>query len=353
MYIKGYNFYLFIISSMLSSFVVIVFLILCIMLYTLSDRRIIAFVQRRKGPFKFGWFGFFQPICDGLKLIFKEKISIIGISNLFLFKISPIIFLTLSLMGWAFIPFSYTIIFSNTNFSLWLIFIISSINTYSIIIAGWASNSKYAFLGCLRSISQLLAYEIAMMLVVIPIIICSGSLNFTDIVLKQEYIFFIFPLSPIAFIFFISIIAETNRSPFDLAEAESELVAGYNTEYSSMLFALFFLGEYNSMILMSSVWVLLFFGGWLPIFNSLSFISLNLMFFIKVIFICFLFSFIRANLPRYRFDQLLSIGWKLFLPISGLYFYLTLIIIIYYNCIIINFLNLNNFNILNYFIYSF
>lgn len=331
----------FLISSILSSFIVIVFLIICIMLFTLSDRRVIAFVQRRKGPFRFGWFGFFQPICDGLKLILKDKISVIGNSNLFLFKSSPIIFLTLSLTSWAFVPFSYTIIFTNTNLSLWFIFILSSINAYAIIIAGWSSNSKYAFLGCLRSVSQLLAYEIAIMLTTIPVVICSGSLNFIDIILKQEYIFFLFPFSPAAFIFFVSIIAETNRSPFDLAEAESELVAGYNTEYSSMLFALFFLGEYNSMILMSSVWVMLFFGGWLPVFNSLYFLSANLVFFIKIIFICFLFSFIRANLPRYRFDQLLSIGWKLLLPISGLYAYLTAVLILFFNCSIINFLALN------------
>jgi NADH-quinone oxidoreductase subunit H len=284
---------------------------------TLMERKVIGAMQLRKGPNVVGPFGLLQPLADGLKLMLKEVI-IPHKANKILFLLAPIITFVLALIGWAVIPFSETFVIADINVGVAYLLATSSLGVYGIIIAGWASNSKYAFLGAIRSSAQMISYEVSIGLIIISVILCSGSLNLSEIVLSQKDGWYFWSMFPMFVLFFISALAETNRHPFDLPEAESELVAGYNVEYSSMPFAMFFLGEYANMILISSFTAILFLGGWLPpidneFFNSIpGFIWLIL----KIVAILFCFIWVRATLPRYRYDQLMRLGWKVFLPFS-------------------------------------
>nr|BAD83532.2 NADH dehydrogenase subunit 1 [Nicotiana tabacum] len=292
-------------------------LLLGVAFLVLAERKVMAFVQRRKGPDVVGSFGLLQPLADGLKLILKEPISPSS-ANFFLFRMAPVATFMLSLVAWAVVPFDYGMVLSDLNIGLLYLFAISSLGVYGIIIAGWSSNSKYAFLGALRSAAQMVSYEVSIGLILITVLICVGSCNLSEIVMAQKQIWFGIPLFPVLVMFFISCLAETNRAPFDLPEAEAELVAGYNVEYSSMGFALFFLGEYANMILMSGLCTLLFLGGWLPILDLPIFKKIpgSIWFSIKVIFFLFLYIWVRAAFPRYRYDQLMGLGWKVFLPLS-------------------------------------
>lgn len=283
----------------------------------LAERKVMAFVQRRKGPDVVGSFGLLQPLADGLKLILKEPISPSS-ANFFLFRMAPVATFMLSLVAWAVVPFDYGMVLSDLNIGLLYLFAISSLGVYGIIIAGWSSNSKYAFLGALRSAAQMVSYEVSIGLILITVLICVGSCNLSEIVMAQKQIWFGIPLFPVLVMFFISCLAETNRAPFDLPEAEAELVAGYNVEYSSMGFALFFLGEYANMILMSGLCTLFFLGGWLPILDLPIFKKIpgSIWFSIKVLFFLFLYIWVRAAFPRYRYDQLMGLGRKVFLPLS-------------------------------------
>lgn len=286
-------------------------------LFTLLERKLLAGVQRRRGPNVVGIFGLLQPFADAIKLIIKETI-IPGLSNLVLFIIAPVLSFTVSLLSWSVLPLSYGVVLSDINLGLMFIFSISSLGVYGIIISGWSSNNKYAFLGSLRSAAQFVSYEVSIGIIVMTVLLCVGSLNFSEIVIFQTDIWFVFPLVASFFMFFISALAETNRVPFDLPEAESELVSGYNVEYAATTFVLFFLAEYSNILIMSVLIVLFFFGGWLPILNIyfLYYIPLWLWFSLKIILIIFLFILIRGTLPRYRYDQLMFIGWKVLLPIS-------------------------------------
>jgi NADH:ubiquinone oxidoreductase subunit H len=288
-------------------------LLLGVAFLVLAERKVMAFVQRRKGPDVVGSFGLLQPLADGLKLILKEPISPSS-ANFFLFRMAPVATFMLSLVAWAVVPFDYGMVLSDLNIGLLYLFAISSLGVYGIIIAGWSSNSKYAFLGALRSAAQMVSYEVSIGLILITVLICVGSCNLSEIVMAQKQIWFGIPLFPVLVMFFISCLAETNRAPFDLPEAEAELVAGYNVEYSSMGFALFFLGEYANMILMSGLCTLLFLGGWLPILDLPIFKKIpgSIWFSIKVIFFLFLYIWVRAAFPRYRYDQLMRLGWKVF-----------------------------------------
>lgn len=292
-------------------------LLIFIAYLTFFERKVIGSMQLRKGPNVVGPFGLLQPIADGLKLLSKETIFPDN-SNKFLFILSPIITFVLALVAWAVIPIDYKVVLADINVGIMYIFAISSLGVYGIIVAGWSSNSRYAFLGSLRSAAQMISYEVSIGLIIISILLSAGSLNLTEIVLSQSSMWYLIPHFPMFVIFFISTLAETNRAPFDLPEAESELVAGYNVEYSSMSFGLFFLGEYGNMILMSSMTTILFLGGWLPPIDNdfLSIIPGFVWFLIKVSFLLFIFLWVRATLPRYRYDQLMTLGWKLFLPLS-------------------------------------
>lgn len=292
-------------------------LILSIAFFTLFERKLLASMQRRRGPNVTGIFGLLQAFADGFKLIGKETI-IPSSSNFIIFLTAPILTFTFSIFSWAVIPFDYNIVIIDMNLGLLFLFAISSLNIYGILMSGWASNSKYGILGAFRSSAQLISYEISLGLIIMPIILFTNSLNLSAIVLAQKYMYFFIPLWPSAILFFISILAETNRLPFDLPEAESELVSGYNVEYSSLTFALFFLAEYSNMILMCTLMVILFFGGWLPILNILPFTLLPNWFWfsIKVVFLMFSFIWVRGSLPRYRYDQLMNLGWKVILPLS-------------------------------------
>jgi len=279
-------------------------------------------MQLRRGPNVVGPFGLLQPFADGLKLIFKETI-IPTQSNKVMFMLAPMITFALALLGWAVVPFSEEFVIADINVGILYLFAISSLGVYGIIISGWASNSKYAFLGAIRSSAQMVSYEVSIGLVIITVLLCAGSLNLSDIVKSQAggmgnwYIFT--GLFPMFVVFFISGLAETNRLPFDLPEAEGELVAGYNVEYSSMAFALFFLGEYMNMILMSAMTVILFMGGWYAPCEALAFIPGPVWFAVKICFCLFIFLWVRATFPRYRYDQLMRLGWKIFLPLSLLW----------------------------------
>jgi NADH-quinone oxidoreductase subunit H len=284
---------------------------------TLMERKVIAAMQLRKGPNVVGPFGLLQPLADGVKLMFKEVI-IPANANKILFLLAPIITFTLALIGWAVIPFSEKFFVANINVGVTYLLATSSLGVYGIIISGWASNSKYAFLGAIRSSAQMISYEVSIGLIIITVILCVGSLNLSDIVMAQKNHWFVIPLFPMFILFFISGLAETNRLPFDLPEAESELVAGYNVEYSSMPFSMFFLGEYANMILISSFATILFLGGWLPPFDIelFNYIPGFVWFMAKILFLLFCFIWVRATLPRYRYDQLMRLGWKVFLPVS-------------------------------------
>ena len=288
------------------------------------DRRVWAFVQKRKGPNVVGPFGLFQTVADALKFIFKE-IVIPASANKVIFIMAPIITLTLALIAWAVIPFSNEMVLANINVGILYIFAVSSLSVYGIIMGGWASNSKYPFLGAIRSAAQMVSYEVSIGIIIINVLLCVGSLNLNKIVLAQENVWFVFPLFPMFVVFFISALAETNRPPFDLPEAESELVAGYQTEYSGMMYAMFWLGEYANILLLCALGSILFLGGWL---SPIDIYPLNLLpgvfwMIFKILGLFILFSLVKAVVPRYRFDQLMRLGWKVFLPLSLIWVVLT------------------------------
>lgn len=294
-------------------------LLLCVAYLTYAERRVIGLMQMRRGPNVVGPFGLLQPIADAVKLMFKEVI-VPTPANKVVFILAPMITFILSLIGWAVIPFGAGLVLADINVGVLYVLAISSLGVYGIIMAGWASNSKYAFLGAIRSSAQMISYEVSMGLVIVTVLLVTGTLNLSEIVEYQRTmpLWIQLLLAPMAVVFFISVLAETNRLPFDLPEAEAELVAGYNVEYSSMAFALFFLGEYANMILVSAITVTFFMGGYLPPFNIefLDFVPGFIWFVIKVAFLLFVFLWIRATLPRYRYDQLMRIGWKFFLPLT-------------------------------------
>ena len=291
---------------------------------TYAERKVLAAIQMRKGPNVVGPFGLFQPFADAIKMMTKETIIPSG-ANRGLFLLAPILTFTLAMVAWAVIPLNDGWAIADINVGILYLFAISSLGVYGIIIAGWASNSKYPFLGAMRSAAQMVSYEVSMGFVIVTVLVCVGSLNLTDIVRAQTTVWFCVPLFPMFIIFFISALAETNRSPFDLPEGESEIVAGFFVEYSSMSFALFFLGEYANMILMSAMTTILFLGGWLPLlpFAPFTWIPGPLWFILKICAVLFLFLWVRGTFPRYRYDQLMRLGWKVFLPFSLLWLILT------------------------------
>ena len=291
---------------------------------TWAERKIMAAMQLRRGPNVVGPFGLLQPFADALKMLMKETIVPTGASRV-LFIMAPMLTFVLAMIAWAVIPVNEGWAIADINVGVLYLFAISSLGVYGIIIAGWASNSKYAFLGALRSAAQMVSYEVSMGFVIVTVLLCVGSLNLTDVVLAQKGLWFFIPLFPMFVIFFISTLAETNRAPFDLPEGESELVAGFFVEYSAMTFALFFLGEYANMILMSSLTTILFLGGWLPPFDvaPLNWVPGPIWFILKICLCLFTFVWVRATFPRYRYDQLMRLGWKVFLPISLIWLVLT------------------------------
>ena len=296
------------------------------------DRRVWAFVQKRRGPNVVGPFGLLQSLADALKYIFKE-IIIPASSNKFIFILAPITTMTLALVAWAVIPFSENLVLADINVGILYLFAVSSLGVYGIIMGGWASNSKYPFLGAIRSAAQMVSYEVSIGVIIINVLLCVGSLNLNDIVLAQQNIWFIVPLFPMFVIFFISALAETNRPPFDLPEAEAELVAGYQTEYSGMMYAMFWLGEYANILLMCAMGSILFLGGWLPPLeiDALSFIPTPFWLIFKILFLFILFALIKAIVPRYRYDQLMKLGWKIFLPFSLIWVVFTAAYLLYFN----------------------
>ena len=296
------------------------------------DRRIWAFVQKRKGPNVVGPFGLLQSLADALKYIFKEVI-IPSSANKAIFILAPIVTMTLALVSWAVIPFSTTQVIANINVGILYLFAVSSLGVYGIIMGGWASNSKYPFLGAIRSAAQMISYEVSIGVIIINVLLCVGSLNLNDIVLAQESIWFVIPLFPMFVIFFISALAETNRPPFDLPEAEAELVAGYQTEYSGMMYAMFWLGEYANILLMCAMGSILFLGGWLSPVEIYPFnlIPAAIWLIFKILFLFILFALVKAIVPRYRYDQLMKLGWKIFLPLSLIWVVLTASYLFYFN----------------------
>ena len=296
------------------------------------DRRVWAFVQKRRGPNVVGPFGLFQSLADALKYIFKE-IIIPATSNKIIFILAPIVTMTLALIAWAVIPFGKGIVLSDINVGILYLFAVSSLGVYGIIMGGWASNSKYPFFGSIRSAAQMVSYEVSIGVIIINVLLCVGSLNLSDIVMAQKKMWFIIPLFPMFVIFFISALAETNRPPFDLPEAEAELVAGYQTEYSGMMYAMFWLGEYANILLMCAIGSILFLGGWLSPINIYPFILIPspIWLIIKIILLFLLFALVKAIVPRYRYDQLMKLGWKVFLPFSLFYVVLTSSFLLYFD----------------------
>ena len=296
------------------------------------DRRIWAFVQKRQGPNVVGPFGLLQSLADALKYIFKEVI-IPSSSNKVIFILAPIVTMTLALISWAVIPFSATQVLADINVGILYLFAVSSLGVYGIIMGGWASNSKYPFLGAIRSAAQMISYEVSIGVIIINVLLCVGSLNLNDIVMAQENLWFVVPLFPMFVIFFISALAETNRPPFDLPEAEAELVAGYQTEYSGMMYAMFWLGEYANILLMCALGSVLFLGGWLSPIDLYPFNLIPGAFWLifKILFLFILFALVKAIVPRYRYDQLMRLGWKIFLPLSLTWVVITASYLFYFN----------------------
>jgi NADH-quinone oxidoreductase subunit H len=310
---------------------VVVPLLLAIAYFTYAERKVLAYSQLRKGPNVVGPCGLFQPIADGLKLLMKETVIPSG-ANRIVFVAAPMLTFTLALVAWAVIPFDAGIVISNINAGILYLFAISSLSVYGIIMAGWASNSRYAFLGALRSAAQMVSYEVSIGFVLVTVLLCAGSLNLSDIVMAQSHVWlgfipgwFVIPLLPMAVVFFISGLAETNRAPFDLPEGESELVAGYFVEYSAMTFGLFFMGEYGNMIMVSAMTAILFLGGWLAPFGVAPFTWVPgvVWFLLKTVLMMFVILWVRATFPRFRYDQLMRLGWKVFLPFSLFWLVLT------------------------------
>ncbi|MDA9654215.1 NADH-quinone oxidoreductase subunit NuoH [Candidatus Pelagibacter sp.] len=301
------------------------------------DRRIWAFVQKRQGPNVVGPFGLLQSLADALKYIFKEVI-IPSSSNKVIFILAPIVTMTLALISWAVIPFSATQVLADINVGILYLFAVSSLGVYGIIMGGWASNSKYPFLGAIRSAAQMVSYEVSIGVIIINVLLCVGSLNLNDIVVAQENLWFVIPLFPMFVIFFISALAETNRPPFDLPEAEAELVAGYQTEYSGMMYAMFWLGEYANILLMCAMGSILFLGGWLSPIDLYPFnlIPGAIWMIFKILFLFVLFALVKAIVPRYRYDQLMRLGWKIFLPLSLTWVVLTASYLFYFNLLPVN-----------------
>jgi NADH-quinone oxidoreductase subunit H len=314
----------FVILTLLKTLAVVVPLLIGVAYLTYFERKVIGAIQLRKGPNVVGPFGLWQPFADALKMVFKETIFPTG-SDRVLFALAPMITFGLAVTAWAVIPVDNGWAVANINVGILYLFAISSLGVYGIIIAGWASNSKYAFLGALRSAAQMVSYEVSMGFVIVTVLICAGSLNLNDIVLAQRHLWYAIPLFPMLIIFFISGIAETNRAPFDLAEGETEIVAGFFVEYSAMTFALFFLGEYANMILVSAMTTVLFLGGWLaPLpFAPFTLVPGVIWFLAKILLCLFVFVWVRATLPRFRYDQLMALGWKVFLPLSLLWLVIT------------------------------
>ena len=296
------------------------------------DRRVWGLVQKRKGPNVVGPFGLFQTLADALKYIFKE-IIIPASANKTVFILAPIVTMTLALVAWAVIPMSEDLVLADINVGILYLFAVSSLGVYGIIMGGWASNSKYPFLGAIRSAAQMVSYEVSIGIIIINVLLCVGSLNLNDIVIAQKNLWYVIPLFPMFVIFFISSLAETNRPPFDLPEAEAELVAGYQTEYSGMMYAMFWLGEYANILLMCAMGSILFLGGWLPIMDvyPLNIIPAPLWMILKILFLFLLFALIKAIVPRYRYDQLMRLGWKIFLPFSLIYLVLTASFLFYFD----------------------
>jgi len=306
-----------IMCSLLKILAIVVPLLISVAYFTIAERKIMGIIQRRKGPNVIGFLGLLQPLADGLKLFVKETIFPSN-SNIIIFAIAPMLTFILSLIGWAVLPLAEQIVLSDLNVGILYLFATSSLSVYGIIMAGWSSNSKYPFLGALRSAAQMISYEVSIGFIIINVCICTGSFNLSSIVIAQNNVWFILPLLPMFIIFCISMLAETNRHPFDLPEAEAELVSGYNVEYSAMTFALFFLGEYANMLLMSAFVSTLFLGGWLSPLNWFIFLAIpgSVWFSLKIVLGVIFFIVTRATLPRYRYDQLMYIGWKSFLPLS-------------------------------------
>ena len=309
---------------LLKIFAIVVPLLIGVAFSTYFDRKIWAAMQMRRGPNVVGPFGLLQPFADGVKLFMKETIIPSG-ANKGVFLLAPVITFSLGMVGWAVVPFGDGLVLADINVGILYLFAISSLGVYGIIMGGWASNSKYAFFGALRSAAQMVSYEVSMGFIIVTVLLCVGSLNLSEIVLAQEKIWFAIPLFPMFVMFFISALAETNRPPFDLPEAESELVAGYQIEYSSMAFALFMLGEYANILLLSGLTTIVFLGGWLPPFDIAPFnwIPGPLWFLGKLCFLFFVFAWVKATVPRYRYDQLMRLGWKVFLPLSLFWVVLT------------------------------
>ena len=310
-------YFLVVLNLILKSLAIIVPLLVAVAYLTLLERKVMASMQQRRGPNVVGLFGLLQPLADGLKLLIKETI-LPSSANTIIFILAPIITFLLALVTWSVIPFAADMVLIDLNVGILFVFAISSLGVYGIIAAGWSSNSKYSFLGALRSAAQMVSYEVSIGLIIMCVLLCAGSLNLSEIVYAQKEVWYCIPLFPLFIMFFISGLAETNRAPFDLPEAEAELVSGYNTEYAAMGFALFFLGEYANMILMCSVLTILFLGGWLPLLNIAPFNLIPGVFWFgfKVTILLFVFVWVRAAFPRYRYDQLMRLGWKVFLPFS-------------------------------------
>ena len=300
------------ISNILKILGIVIPLLISVAYFTIAERKFMGSIQRRRGPNVIGFVGLLQPLADGLKLFVKETI-LPSNSNVYVFLLAPLITFILSLIGWSVIPLAKTVVISDMNLGVLYLFAVSSLSVYGIIMAGWSSNFKYPFFGALRSAAQMISYEVSIGFIIVNVCVCAGSFNLSEIILSQEKIWYIIPLFPMFVLFYVSMLAETNRHPFDLPEAEAELVSGYNVEYSAMTFALFFLGEYANMLLMSAFSSILFLGGWLPLFNIF---PNSFWFSLKIVFGVLFFILTRAALPRYRYDQLMHIGWKSFLPLS-------------------------------------